>query len=274
MNRGVLLIAQNNEEIDYVALAVNLANRIKKFLNVPVALITDSQDQNLVNIFDKIILIETKSPYTKFFYDGDNEGKRLSWHNISRIDAYDLTPFEETLVIDVDYVINSSILSNCWSQQLDFLIYKDSINLSYWKNNKEFLKVSDYSIDFYWATVFFFRKTKLNQIFFELLKDIRINWNYYKLLYQIHSTNFRNDLAFSIAIHMINGFNRGTFAGKLPGKMFFTTDRDILIDLTDNTMHFLLENTEAAGGFVSVKSKNTDVHVMNKYSLSRILINE
>lgn len=274
MNRGVLLIAQNNEEIDYVKLAVSSASRIKQFLNVPVALITNSQDQNLNNIFDRVIVLETNSPYTKFFYDGDSEGKRLSWHNISRIDVYDLTPFEETLVIDVDYVINSSILSNCWSQQLDFLIYKDSVNLGHWKNNKEFLKVSDYSIDFYWATVFFFRKTKLNQIFFELLKDIRTNWNYYTLLYQIHSTNFRNDLAFSIAIHMINGFTQGTFAGKLPGKMFFTNDRDILIDLTENTMHFLLESSTAEGGFISVKSKNTDIHVMNKYSLSRIMINE
>lgn len=274
MNRGVVLIAQNNEEIDYVKLAVASAKRIKQFLNAPVALITDKSDALLLDNFDKIICIQGQSPYTKFFYDGDSEGKRLSWHNISRADIYNLTPFDDTLVIDVDYVVNSDILSNCWNQQLDFLIYKHSVDLAHWRNNTEFNKVSDYSIDFYWATVFFFRKTRLNETFFEIVKDIRSNWDYYKLAYQIHSTNFRNDLAFSIAIHMLNGFSQGSFAGTLPGKMFFTTDRDILLSSSDTNMHFLLENSDSSGGFISVKTGGVDVHVMNKYSLLRIVTNE
>jgi hypothetical protein len=271
MTRGVVLIAQNNEEIDYVKLAICSANRIKQFLNVPVAIITNSLDDNLQDVFDTVIVVNSQSPYTKFFYDGDTEGKRLSWHNVSRADVYDLTPFDETLVIDVDYVINSDTLTNCWHQPLDFLIYQKSIDLAYWRDNKEFEKVSDYSIDFYWATVFFFRKTQLNKTFFTLIKEIRSNWDYYKLLYQIHSTNFRNDLAFSIGIHMLNGFSRGFFAGSLPGKMFFTTDRDILLNSSERSMHFLLENNSASGGFISVKTNDVDVHVMNKYSLLRAL---
>lgn len=274
MTKGVVLIAQNNEEINYVSLAISLSKRVRRFLNVPVAIITTDTSNDLSKFFDEVIIIDTLPAYTKYFYDGNTEGKRLSWHNISRADVYDLTPFDETLVIDVDYVINSNTLSNCWNQPLDFLIYKNSFDLAHWRNNDEFNKVSDYSIDFYWATVFFFRKTKLNEMFFTIIKDIRTNWDYYKLLYQIHSTNFRNDLAFSIAIHMLNGFTNGFFVGKLPGKMFFTTDRDVLLDIKDSSIHFLLENSEASGGFISVKSNNVDVHVMNKYSLLRITENE
>jgi hypothetical protein len=273
MTKGVVLFAHNNEEVDYIKIATYAADRIKLFLNVPVTLITNSTDSSLANKFDNVIVVNTSSPYTKYFYNGSLAGKHLTWNNVSRADVYELTPYTETLVIDVDYIINSNILDYCWNQPSDFLIFQRSVDLAPWRDNSEFLKVSEHSIPFYWATVFFFRKTSLNELFFTLIKEIRKNWNYYTTLYQIRSTNFRNDLAFSIAIHMMNGFSSGVFASHIPGKLFFTTDRDLLIESNNGSMHFLLENANSTGGYISVKTNNTDIHVMNKYSLME-LVNE
>ena len=43
MTNGVLLFAHNNQKMDYVKLAIYCARKIKKYLNLPVALVTDSK---------------------------------------------------------------------------------------------------------------------------------------------------------------------------------------------------------------------------------------
>ena len=40
------------------------------------------------------------------------------------------------------------------------------------RNYKEFDKISETGVDFYWATCVFFRKTAVNKIFFDLVKHI------------------------------------------------------------------------------------------------------
>ena len=86
----------------------------------------------------------------------------------------------------------------------------------------------------------FFRKTKENKTFFNLVKHIQENWNHYKTLYQIRQSTFRNDFAFSIAIHIMNGYKQGNFAKPMPGKMFYTTDRDLLVGLDNTKFTFLV----------------------------------
>jgi hypothetical protein len=278
MSKGALLIAHNNSQINYVKLAVNSARRIKKFLEVPVSLITDSdsiKNQEDLEIFDKIILVETgASANSKYFYDGIDKSVNLSWNNLTRSTCFNLSPYDETLVLDVDYILNSSTLKNCWNQQNDFLIYKQSVDFATWRNSKEFKYISDYSIEFYWATVFFFRKTEATASFFRLVDHVKENWSYYKVLYQLHSTNFRNDYAFSIAIHMMNGFKQGDFAAELPGKMFYTLDTDILLENKDTSYKFLLQNNSAIGGYLPASISNIDLHIMNKYSLLRSIDSE
>ena len=47
---------------------------------------------------------------------------------------------------------------------------------------KEFKHISETSADFYWATCVFFRKTKLNKCFFELIQHIQEYYQHYKCL--------------------------------------------------------------------------------------------
>jgi hypothetical protein len=273
MNRGVLLFAQNNAEIDYVKLATFSARQIKKFLDVPVSIVTDSLDAVTdPEVFDKIILIDAQlEQNSRFFYDGSDKHSKLVWKNGARSNCYNLTPYDETLVIDVDYVVNSNFLNYCWNQPHDFLIYKEAYDLAQWRDNTEFNFVSDYSIPFYWATVFFFRKNKNTQSFFDVVSHVKVNWQYYKFVYQIDSSTFRNDFAFSIALHMMNGYTENNFAHVLPRKLFFATDTDFLLSIQHDKMQFLLRKNHTTTDYYPSTISNTDVHVMNKYSLLRVI---
>jgi hypothetical protein len=108
---------------------------------------------------------------------------------------------------------------------------------------------------------------------FALISHIKANWTYYKLVYQVHSSNFRNDIAFSIAIHMLNGFSIGTFAHHLPGKLFYVTDSDFLYQVDDTIMKFLVQKKDSTVDYTPIKTSTVDVHVMNKYSLLRQIDN-
>jgi hypothetical protein len=273
MTRGVLIFAQNNAEIDYAKISLFAAKRVKEYLGVPVSLVTDSAvwlkqsqpDAELV--FDKIIEIWTETHQTKKFYDGSLATKTLTWKNLSRSDCYDLTPYDETLVIDSDFIISSPTLKNIWNNQHDFLIYNNSFDLANWRDDRSFRYLNQHSVSFYWATAFYFKKTVATQSFFELIKNIKLNWNYYRLLYNIDSTVFRNDFAFSIAIHMMGN----DFAHPLPGKMNYVLDRDILLEIDNSKLKFLVEKKNYNGEYTAVKTSNLDVHVMNKYSLTRCI---
>ena len=154
---------------------------------------------------------------------------------------------------------------------MDFLINSKAIDLARWRDDKEFKYINDIGIKFYWATCFFFRKTKQNKIFFDLLQHIRENWQHYKLTYDLGTETYRNDHAFSIAIHIMNGFKEGTYANELPTSMYYTLDRDHLISVQDDSLLHLVEKENTNGNHIAVKTKGMDVHVMNKYDLCNIL---
>ena len=273
MTRGVLLFAQNNSDIDYNKLAVFAAIRVEQFLNVPVSIVTDSKDWLLKSqptarvLFDKIIPISLETNQTKRFHDGTLASKILTWKNLSRADCFDLSPYDETLVIDIDYIISSKTLLNIWDNKFDFLIYKDSFDIAQWRDDRSFRYINQLSVPFYWATAFYFKKTSYTKAFFQIIKQIKNNWSYYRALYNIDSTAFRNDFAFSIAINMMGN----EFVGNLPGKMNYILDKDILVDIKDTSLKFLVEKKSYAGEYIATKTSNIDVHVMNKYSLTRIV---
>ena len=279
MNKGAFVIARNNGHIDYVKQAVFLAKRIKKYLDIPVTIATDSVDylKNTfdVNIFDNVIQL----PYTdgqnlRYFFDGSLSKKTASFKNANRANVYNLTPYDETLLMDTDYIISNDLLKSCFDSTSNFMLYKKSDDIAKVRNEDEFNTISNVSIDFYWATCVFCRKTETNKTFFDLVSHIEDEWNHYRRVYQIKSSLFRNDFAFSIAIHIMNGFQTGTFAQQLPGSMMYITDRDILWNIKDDKMMFLVEKKDYLGEYTAIKTKGQTIHVMNKSSLNRIIDEE
>lgn len=272
MSKGVLFFALNNSKVDYTKLAVFAASRVKKFLNVPVTVVTDSKSlllQNDINhIIDTVLEIEDNSINLKRFYNGSDDYITLPWKNGTRYTSFDISPYDETLVLDVDYIVNSEILSYCWDNPHEFLIYKEGFDLS----GSEYVKyASEYSIPFYWATAFYFKKTDRVKSFFDLILHMKDNWEYYRFVYNIPDLKFRNDHAFSMAIHIMNGFTDCGFVNYLPSKLYYASDNCSILEMNDTTTKLLLENSS---NYIPLKTTGLDLHLMNKFSLLEWVTNE
>tara|TARA_B100000424_G_C22927032_1_gene493196 strand:- start:849 stop:1718 length:870 start_codon:yes stop_codon:yes gene_type:complete len=278
--KGVLVFARNNAQIDYVKQAYFLAKQLKKFCKLPTSLVTDALEyvktfDDYANVFDNIINIDydpkNDKHHIKTYHDGRNYYKRLEFKNNIRSLAYDMSPYDSTLLLDTDIVVLDDTYIHCFEQNHDFLIYDESFDLAGFRNYSEFEYINVIGVKFYWATAVFFKKTNKNRIFFNLVRHIQDNWNHYRSVFQIGPALFRNDHAFSIAIHIMNGYQNGPFANKMPGKLFYTLDKDICWEIKDNSITFLLEKENHFGEFTLCKWQGHNIHVMNKYSLNRCI---
>lgn len=276
MTTGALIFAQNTVGVDYVKLAIFAAKRVKEHLGIPVSLATDSESwlkfyPEHTSVFDKIIPIVGNNNQQKRFYDGTLAYKTAEWKNLTRNQAYDITPYDRTLVLDSDYIINSNTLVKALNNNYSFQIFRKSFDLALNRDGSSFERINQHSIPFYWGTVFIFDKTASTRALFDLIEYIKLNWEYFRIIYKIDAPNFRNDFAFSIAIHIMNGNTEGDFAQELPGLMTYTLDRDIMVTMKDNKMTFLVEKAHYPGEYTLVSTNATDVHVMNKQSLTRFI---
>lgn len=275
MTTGALIFAHNNSLIDYTKLAVFCAQRIKRFLGIPVTIATDNIDYLLENFpdhpFDTIVEVKSEVSGTRMFYDGSLYGKNTFWNNVTRYRTYDISPYDRTLLIDSDYIINSDFLKTILERDAEFQIFKDSFDICSWRDMTWTQRINSYSIPFYWATVVIFDKTEINRSFFDLISYIKQNWQYFKVLYSIDYGSFRNDFAFSIAIHIMNGKTNGGFATNIPRPISFISDRDFLLDIKEDSMKFLVEKADYLGEYTLASVGNIDVHAMNKHSLLRFI---
>jgi hypothetical protein len=279
--KGVLLFAHNNTEMDYIKFAVLSGSLVKKFLDVPVSLVTSKgsygwfskSNSKYKDIFDKIIFTDSITTYTnqkRNFYDGSTDYKIGNFDNGYRSLCYELSPYDKTLVIDTDLLILNDRLKTIWDTDCDFMINRFHYDLSRDRDGFEFKKISDYSINFYWATAFYFEKTETTKIFFDLCQHILENYNFYKFVYQIDAGLVRNDYIFSIAIHIMGGFSNKVPPMKLPCDIYYTLDTDNLFDISEkNELIFLIQKKNLLGEYIISKTTNQTVHIMNKYSLGR-----
>lgn len=266
MSQGFLLFAHDNEQIPYCLMAAWQAKRIHKWLDKPVSLVTDQQSldnlktYNLDTVFDKIILSNSNTTQTKL-YRGANDHQSLTFKNTDRCFAWDLTPYDETIILDTDIVIQSNRFNSLWNNQDDMLVCETSKHL-FGQTISGFEYLSNYGIKFYWATVFYFKKNDESRIFFETCKRIKQFYHWYSFVHDTPRALLRNDYVWSIAVHELK------CTGSIPFNLPFTLDRDSLIKLTDTQAILLSENNKLT------KVNGIDIHVMNKFDLMNVVKEE
>lgn len=277
------MYAHNNPEIDYFKIACANALMVKKNLQVPVALVTDegtigwgrkALGKDFVDrCFDEVILVDRDYRFDnkRNFSDTSFTTKTLQFYNCNHWEAYELSPFDETLFIDADYLIMSSALSNCWGSNHDVMI--DHRIFGPGNEDKPHSKyIDDLGIRLYWATVIYFRKSEFAEFLFSLVREIQENYGYYRDLYNFSSGMFRNDNAFSIAIHTLNGFTQSNaIVDKLPipGLVMAWDTHDIHSIPKLNEIVLFCEMPTHPGNYMLSRLKKTDVHIMNKWAASR-----
>ena len=277
MNQGILIYAHNSRKIDYALMSIIAGGLAKKNLNKPVSLVTDQStvdwmiESNLyekaTNIFDKIILTDRPNNYNqRVLHDGaDNE--LVPFINSDRCTAWYLTPYDRTLLIDSDFFVLSKNLNEYWNVDQDILI-GSGINDIYGEERLGYHDryISDTGIKLYWATTVMFSKNDVSKCFFDTVTHIKENYQYYSDLYRFDSRQYRNDISFSIAKHIFDGFETDKNLS-LPA-ILTTLDRDTLIDVKNNKFTFLI-NYNLDNNFCASSLSEIDVHIMNKQSICR-----
>ena len=267
MTTGAVIISHNNSAIDYIGMAAWSAANIQRHLNIPVALITDNiktVEQKYQTCFDHIIQLDKLVPEKRYFND---IGETVNWYNTSRPDVFDVTPWDRTLLLDADYVVASSSLTNILQYlKLDFWCYHSAYDITFNGRLQSSTTFGEHNYPMLWATAMVFNKTSQVKFIFDTMNMIRNNWNHYRDIYKINKPTYRNDIALSIAYNLVYQ--------KLPNKSdFFTSLATVLPEdrlFCDKQDHYKIEYL-SNNKLKLLGLSGLDFHAMCKKSLENII---
>lgn len=244
MSRGILLFCFDTEQTKYHKILERCVSLIKKNLKLPITVVTD------FNTFKKLKplgfinykFIEPELGNTKL-------GKE--WNNVDRHMAYELSPYEVTLVMDIDYFPFTDNLAQFLDTDYNFLVSDTAYDLT-GKNTFDQRRWS--MIPMVWATVLVFKKNYEVKKIFETVKYIKQYYSYFNDMYRVYSKNLRNDYLFAMALQQINGF---TGYDKLPLALPTLPPDCEILKITDTGLAWKQDDKIS---YV----ENQDVHVLNK----------
>jgi len=197
MTQGVVFFAFNSGPIDYVRIAQWNAANVHRHLNLPVTLITDTPVADPV--FDQVILVDNTQTDQRIFFDQDH---LVAWRNRGRCAAYEISPYDTTLLLDVDYVVASSKLLNLLEDSRDFVCHQRAIELTQPTDSVE--TFGQHRMPMSWATVVKFNRSIVAEQIFDIMAMVQNNYPHYADLYKFRHAPFRNDYALSIALALVN----------------------------------------------------------------------
>ena len=259
ITRGVVLFAFNSPSYNYYDMAVYTAKRANHFLNLPVTLITDNDSvpKKSKYKFDKVIKVTP---------DKNNIRDYGIWINKGRYQAYELSPYDETILLDADYMINSDKILKTFDTCEDFCCHDTTNFLMHPNAAQEVLSV--YSYNTLWATVVAFRKTQRAQQIFECLEMVQKNYDQYANIHNFIGGVYRNDYALTLALRIVNGHSVNP-RDIIPWELLHVgKNTQVYHDNNDpyNTQYTVMfdnwQRTKIRKEYITIK--DMDFHVMNK----------
>lgn len=281
---GILLIAYNNGKIDYEKLALVAARCVKLHMtNNHVTLLTDQPTFDALQLeltpslaaqtFDHIIIDNvTHERNTRTHRDSPWNEFTTQFNNKNKHSIFNKSPYNKTLMIDVDYLIGNDTLDAIFDTDSEVAMYKHALSVRNYKPRIWEQKLHPDGIDMWWSTAVYWRNdSELAKLFFGVWEHVKENYNYYKWLYKFPGVLFRTDYAVSIAVHILNGHRQGNLIHELPGKvMRFSEQIDDIADFKEiNDMLLICPDPKELWKNIASRVKNENVHVMNKMAILR-----
>jgi hypothetical protein len=250
MTTGALIFAFNNEYVDYEAMARWSAANIERHLGIPTKIITNQ---------DTI----PSAGASRNFRDLPDT---VTWYNANRVDAYTLSPWHRTLLLDADYVVASNQLKTLLELDLDFVAHKTAYDVTDQDNFDELNAFGRSRMPMWWATVVMFRRSPHAKLIFECMEMIRDNWDHYRALYGILRPTYRNDFALSIALSIVNGHTQEH--NNIPWKLATVTHDRTLTQLAADQYRVEWLTADQRPKWITL---NHDFHAMGKGHLGAIV---
>lgn len=253
MTTGALIFALNNEKIDYASMARWSARNIERHLGIPTHIVTDQE-------------VEVKDTNSRWFGDFNTT---VMWHNQSRVNAYELSPWDRTLVLDADYVVAGDQLKLLLDVDQDFLAHRWAYDVTAKDNFAGYNYFGNHQMPMWWATVMMFRRSIHARHIFESMTMVQNHWHHYRKLYKFSNHSYRNDYALSIALGIVDGHTLD-HAG-IPWDLASLTTEHKLTQLGQDEFRVDFLNSEQKPRWT--KLKNQDFHAMGKQQLGEIIAN-
>lgn len=259
--RGVLIFAIDTDTRSYVKMANYCAAKIRQHLNLPVTVVTSGKVDS--KLFDKVILTTENKHQQRSVV-----GKVEQWRNFNRYQAYELSPYDETILLDTDYICNSDQLLKLFELDQEFLCHRERRYLGshYETVSEKYAK----NHDMYWATVVYFKRSPTVEAIFNMIGRIQNNYSHYSRIYGFRPTPYRNDYALSIALNTVYGHCIPSSI-EIPWRLV-NVEFDTEIELLENQWTILFEKyVDSSTRRYRVTTINQDLHILNKDSLERII---
>ena len=269
MNTGVLIFAFNNDSFNYLSMAAWSAKNIHRLLDLPVCVVTNTISVPTEYEFDQVIHSEPESPNYRMFGDFGGIERKDAWYNSNRVDAYSLSPFDQTLVLDADYIVASDQLKMLFNIDQDFLSHRRAYDVTNRNPFTDHNYFGSYAMPMWWATVMLFRRSYQAKLMFDSMTMIRKHWLHYRNLYGNERSTYRNDHALSIALGMVNGHTINhpgipwDLATLLPGAQLTQLEKD--------SYRIEYRNLEQQLKYITITQQ--DFHVMGKFQLGDMIAN-
>lgn len=275
-SKGFLYYAFNNEGTNYLRLAIASAITGRHYMaDFRATIVTDKFSMEFLNkrnekllekCFENILFEEEIQKQSKIRQkEKKNNAARDDWYNTTRTNAFTDSKYEQTILIDADYVFQNDKTNLVWDSKTPIRINKDIIPLINRKLDQEM--VGNFTIPMYWATLVYFDRSDFSKQFFNLVNHIQENYEFYCILYQIYDQKYRNDHSFSIALHMMNGFRTPGPEYELPFKYIMTSREDVIHQLNVGSTRFLVWTDNWKSTWHYLNLKDISYHCLNKKTL-------
>jgi hypothetical protein len=264
MTTGALIFAFNNEQIDYVAMANWSARNIHRHLGIPVCLVTDKEPAT-PHVFDRVVIANPVGAGQRYFSDYDTN---VTWHNTNRMDAYRLSPWDQTMVLDADYVVASDQLRTVLNGRQDFVCHRWARDVTGLQTFEDLNYFGNHRMPMWWATVMMFCRSASAELLFDTMQMIRDNWTHYRNLYKNPVSTYRNDHALSIALNTLNGHT--LCVDTIPGTLASITPEHRLTQLDVDSYRVDFLTPDKKPRWITLTQ---DFHAMGKQQLGAIVAN-
>ena len=265
-DKGVLIFGFSNDQIDYFRQAIWCADRVNQYLGLPCTIITDKTPSQ--NSSHHIVIANAESGGSRV-YSIQSQVVTKAWYNASRYAAWDLSPYDQTVVLDSDYVVCSDQLLDLFDSNQSILAIKHVYDITNRGGFAPYERISVHrGLHHYWATVLYFDRSQISKDFFSVMGMIQKNYDHYANLYEFPSHPFRNDFAVSIALNTIYGHVPDAIP-EIPWHMANVfADVGVKIHAKD-TFEFTYRQG-SQGAWQRMLLSRQDFHCMNKIDLEKI----
>jgi hypothetical protein len=224
------------------------AKNIQRHLGIPTTIITSTTQGNNTRHFEDV--------------------GTVTWHNLNRMDAYALSPYNRTLVLDADYVVASDQLKVLLDADCDFMCHRLAYDITGLTDFENLNYFGQYHFPMWWATVMMFRHSPQAELVFGSMQMIRDNWSHYRNLYHNTQKTYRNDHALSIALNIENGHTLHT--RDIPWSLASLTPSHKLKQISQDRYRVDFITPDGKSKWIEVAQ---DFHAMGKQQLGEIVAN-